>query len=426
MKITAIHAWQVYDSRGFPTVEAEVELDDGSRGSAIAPSGASTGQYEAVELRDGDPKRWRGKSVLKAVANVHQLIAPALHGRDAADQRAVDWRLIDLDSTPNKSRLGTNATLPVSMAVARAVAMARRLPLFESLESAAGPACLLPVPEIQIVGGGLHAGSRIDVQDYMVIAVGATRCDQSLEIVHNVYHAAADLLRERQQLCGVADEGGFWPVFDSNEAPLALIMEAIVAAGYIPGTDAAIALDIAATHFYDPVHRSYRFARDRRELDSAGVIAMLVDWCERYPIVSIEDPLADTDWTGWQAMTAELGGRIQLVGDDLFTTQVDRIKTGLEKGAANAVLIKLNQAGTVSETLEAISATQAAGWQPIVSARSGETEDVFIAHLAVATNAGQIKVGSFSRSERMAKWNELLRIERRLGKHARFRSFGRS
>jgi enolase len=418
MKITSVHAWQIYDSRGFPTVEAEVRLENGARGIGVAPSGASTGQFEALELRDRNPKKFRGKSVFKAVANIENEIAAALRGENVFDQAALDKKLIELDGTPNKSRLGANAILPVSMAAANAAARAGGKSLYEYLGNGRGTR--LPVPEIQIIGGGAHANWRTDVQDYLLIATGAKNFDEVLEITHNVYHAAGDIFRRRGKYFGVADEGGFWPEFSTNEAALAVIVEAIQNAGYTPGREASIALDIAASDLFDEEKKRYRFRLEQREFTSSEFVQLMADWCKRYPIVSIEDPLADTDWDGWRAITALLGDKIQLVGDDLFTTNVQRIQKGIEAQISNAVLIKLNQIGTVTETIEAIRLTQAASWQPIVSARSGETEDAFISHLAVATNAGQLKVGSFARSERMVKWNEVLRIQRSLGAAARF------
>jgi len=423
MRITSITAWQIYDSRGAPTVEAEVMLESGVRGRGLAPSGASTGQFEALELRDGDPRRFRGKSVFKAIANIQNEIAPALLSSDVFDQRAIDRKLIELDGTANKSRLGANAILPVSMAVANAAAAERMEPLYAYLGG--GEGTLLPVPEIQIIGGGAHANWRTDVQDFMLIAVGAHSFDQVMEITHNVYHAAGDILRSRDKYFGVADEGGFWPEFERNEDALELIVEAIVRAGYAPGRDAAIGLDIAASDLYDEKTGRYRFNLEQRQFTSTDFGALMVGWCKRFPIVSIEDPMADTDWEGWRQIANDLGAKIQLVGDDLFSTNAQRIRTGMEKQVANAVLIKLNQIGTVTETIEAIRLTQSAGWQPIVSARSGETEDAFISHLAVAANVGQLKVGSFARSERMVKWNEVLRIQRDLGTRARFVGFQR-
>ncbi len=421
MKITSIEAWQVYDSRGIPTVEAEITLANGIRGRGLVPSGASTGQFEAIELRDGDPKRFRGKSVSKAIANIENEIAPALCGAIVFEQAALDRQLIELDGTPNKSRLGANAILAVSMALASAAAAARNEPLYSYLGQ--GQGTLLPVPEIQIIGGGAHANWRTDIQDFILIATSARSFEEVMEMTHNVYYAAGDILRERKKYFGIADEGGFWPDFARNEDALELMVDAISRAGYVPGRDAGIALDIAASDLYERETSRYRFNLEDREFTSSQFCGLIMDWCNRFPIVSIEDPLSDTDWEGWQEIMESLGKSIQIVGDDLFTTNVQRIRKGIEDKAANAVLIKLNQIGTVTETIEAIRLTQAAGWQPIVSARSGETEDAFISHLAVATNAGQIKVGSFSRSERMVKWNEILRIQRNLGTRAEFARF---
>lgn len=418
MRIASVSAYQVFDSRGFPTLEAEVVLDNGVRGRGTVPSGASTGQFEALELRDGDPARFRGKSVFRAIANVEGEIARCICGCDASDQAGLDRRLIDLDGTPAKSRLGANAVLAVSMAAARATAVDRGLPLHASLGCSQGG--LIPLPQIQIVGGGLHANRRIDIQDFLFVPHGARSYAEAIEIAFNVYHSAGDILRGRGSFYGIADEGGYWPQFDTNEAVLDFFVEAIETAGYRPGRDGSIAIDVAASDLYDREHQQYVFRLEDRRFNSREFADLLIGWCSRYPIASIEDPLADTDWEGWAMFTAELGGRIQIIGDDLFTTNISRIQKGIEQQVANAVLIKLNQIGTVSETLEAIRLTQQAGWRPVVSARSGETEDSFIAHLAVATNAGQLKVGSFARSERMVKWNELLRIERELGPRARY------
>jgi enolase len=418
MKIRSVYAYQVYDSRGNPTVEAEIELESGARGRGTVPSGASTGQFEAHELRDGDPARFRGKSVFQAIANIHREIAPALIGWDVRDQSGLDRRLIELDGTPTKSRLGANAILAVSMAAATTSAAAQRRPLYECL--GLGDGTLLPLPEIQIVGGGAHAHWRTDVQDFLLIAIGARSFQEVMEITFNVHRAAGDLMAQRGTIYGVADEGGYWPEFSTNEAVLQFMTDAIASAGYTPGLDAAISLDIAASDLYDPQTGRYSFRLENRSFTSAEFADLQIGWCERYPIVSIEDPMADTDWDGWQAVATALRHRIQLIGDDLFTTNLDRIRTGIERNVANAVLIKLNQIGTVTETLAAIDLTQQAGWNPVVSARSGETEDGFISHLAVATNAGQLKVGSFVRGERMAKWNEVIRIEQSLGAKARF------
>jgi enolase 1/2/3 len=421
MKIASISAWQIYDSRGIPTIEAELVLANGSRGRGLVPSGASTGQFEALELRDHDPKRFRGKSVFKAIANIESIIAPALIGDSVLDQASLDKKLIALDGTSSKSRLGANAMLAVSMAAANAAASASNKPLYAYLGDGRGD--LLPIPEIQIIGGGAHANWSTDVQDFLLIATGAKTFSEAMEITHNVYHAAGDILRERHKYFGVADEGGFWPKFDRNEDALELIVEAICRAGYSPGRDAAIALDIAASDLYDETSGRYRFRLENRGFTSDEFSELLADWCNRFPIMSIEDPMADTDLVGWRLIASRLGSTIQIVGDDLFTTNAERIRTGMQDQIANSVLIKLNQIGTVTETIEAIRLTQAAGWQPIISARSGETEDTFISHLAVATNAGQLKVGSFSRSERMVKWNEVLRIERSLKGRARFEGF---
>jgi enolase len=416
MKIRNIDAFQIFDSRGNPTVEAVVTLDSGVRGHGLVPSGASTGRSEALELRDGDPDRFRGRSVFHAVENIRQKIAAALIGWDVTEQAALDRRLIELDGTPNKSRLGANAVLGVSMAAAGAAAAAQGKSLFDYLGNGTGT--LLPFPEIQLFGGGRHANGRVDVQDFMIVATGATSYEQTLEMTFNVFHAAGDLLRERGLLAGVADEGGYWPVFDRNEAVFETLIEAIVRAGYEPGRQVAISLDIAASDLYRD--GQYRFGLEGLSFSSAAFAELLASWVDRYPIISIEDPMAEEDWEGWALAWKLLGHRIQLIGDDLFTTNVERIRKGVELGVANAVLIKLNQIGTVTESLGAIQATQRAGWLPVISARSGETEDAFIAHLAVATNAGQLKVGSFCRSERMAKWNELLRIQRELGARAQF------
>jgi enolase len=421
MKITSIQAWQIFDSRGVPTLEAEVTLANGARGRGLVPSGASKGKFEATELRDGDPARFRGKSVFKAIDNVEKQIFPAICGADAIDQESLDKSLIELDGTPNKSRLGANAILAVSMGVANAAAMARNEPLHTYLSQGRGT--LIPIPEIQIIGGGAHANWRTDVQDFLLIATGARSLDEVLEITHNVYHAAGDILRSRKKYFGVADEGGYWPEFERNEDALELLVEAIGQAGYTPGREASIALDIAASDLYNAQTGRYRFNLEDREFSSSEFCGLMVDWCHRFPIVSLEDPMADTDLDGWRNITRALGETIQIVGDDLFTTNLHRIQAGIDQQSANAVLIKLNQIGTVTETIAAIRLTQAAGWQPIVSARSGETEDSFISHLAVATNVGQLKVGSFSRSERMVKWNELLRIQRDLGSRAEFIGF---
>jgi len=338
---------------------------------------------------------------------------------NVADQAEIDQALISLDGTANKSRLGANAILAVSMAVASAAANANGKMLFESLGE--GQGTLLPLPEIQIIGGGAHAEHRSDVQDFLLIAVGARTYLESLEMIFNAYNSAKDLLRQRRRLRGVADEGGFWPEFSKNEEILAFLVEVIEQAGYVAGKDLAISLDIAASDIYDSKTKRYCFASENHDFTSDQFCQLMVEWCDRYPIISLEDPMSESDWEGWANIQRALGKKVQLVGDDLFCTNPEMIRRGIDAGIANAVLIKLNQIGTVTETLAAIRLTQEAGWRPIVSARSGETEDTFISHLAVASNAGQLKVGSFSRSERMAKWNEIIRIERALQGRARFR-----
>lgn len=416
MKIKKIDAFQIYDSRGIPTIECEVTLDNGITGQGIVPSGASTGQYEALELRDGNMDKFRGKSVFKAISNIRGEIQKKLLDSDIEDQAGIDKTMIKLDGTPNKARLGANAILGVSMAVAHAVANAKGIPLYQSL----GKGNLLPLPEIQLIGGGAHANWRTDIQDFLIIAVGAKTYEETLEMTFNVFHAAADLFKAENKYYGVADEGGFWPEFSSNEAVFERVLEAIKKAGYIPGKDIAISLDVAASDLYNEKTRRYEFRLEKRSFSSDEFCDLMIHWCVKYPVISVEDMMADTDWKGWKRFTKAMQGKVQIIGDDLFTTNIQRIQQGIDQGLANAVLIKLNQIGTVSETLHAIEVTQKAGWLPVVSARSGETEDAFIAHLATGTNAGQLKVGSFSRSERMVKWNEVLRIQRSLGEQTQF------
>ncbi len=413
-KIKHVDAIQIFDSRGNPTLEAIVSLDDGAVGRGLVPSGASTGQFEAVELRDCIPGQYRGKSVFKAIEHVKSELAAAVVGMDVTEQEAVDRRMIELDGTPDKSRLGANAILGVSMAVANAGAASSGQPLYEYLGKGSGT--LIPLPEIQIIGGGAHANWRTDVQDFLLIAINAQSYDQALRVTHDVYHAAGKLMAERGSQMGLADEGGYWPDFESHDQAFAVLLQAIEQAGYEPGKDAAICLDIAASDLFHS--GDYHFKLENRTFSSHAFCDLMIEWCERYPIVSIEDPLADTDTDGWRRFTQAVGHRVQVIGDDLFTTNLTRIEHGIEQNLANAVLIKLNQIGTVTETIAAIRRTQEAGWQPVVSARSGETEDAFISHLAVATNAGQLKVGSFARSERMVKWNELLRIQHSMGARA--------
>ncbi len=416
MKIKTIDAYQIYDSRGFPTVEVEVALENGIVGRGLVPSGASTGQFEALELRDGDNNKFRGKSVFKAINNVKTVIAPALAGDDVFDMEAIDNKMIALDGTPNKSKLGANAILGVSMAVANAAANAKGVPLYEYLGNGKGN--LIPLNEIQILGGGAHAAWATDIQDYLVIAIGAKTYEETLEMTHNIYHEAGQVMKERGKCVGIADEGGWWPDYETNEEPFEVFLEAVKRAGYVPGKDVAISLDIAASDLYDG--ENYHFKFENKKFTKDEFLDLMIDWCEKYPIISIEDPFADTDFDNWKKFMDACGSKVQVIGDDLFTTNIKRIEEGIEKGLANSVLIKLNQIGSVSETMKAIKMTQDAGWLPVVSARSGETEDAFICHLAVATNAGQLKVGSFARSERMVKWNENIRIQRSLGDKAKF------
>jgi len=417
--IAHISARRVWDSRGRPTLEAEVKLASGASGRAIAPAGASRGSREAIDLRDGGP-HFGGMDVQTAIANVTGPIARALVDRDPFDQTGVDATLLALDGSPKKSRLGANATVAVSLAVAHAAAAARGVPLWRLL---AGDAPVsLPMPEIQIFGGGAHAGRRIDVQDLMVIPVGASSFAGALEMTAEVYRAAGEMMRDAGGLAGVADEGGWWPAFRSNEEALAALVAAIERAGLRAGDDVAIALDVAASEFGRDAR--YRLGLERRELDRDGMIALLLRWLDRYPIVSIEDPLAEDDRDGWIELMQAAGSRVEIVGDDYLTTDAARVRAAAAERACNAVLIKPNQAGTLTETLAALRAGKEAGFATIVSARSGETEDVSIVHLAVGWNAGRLKVGSFARSERMAKWNEGVRIEEAMGSAARFAGRG--
>jgi enolase 1/2/3 len=413
--IAEVRGRRVWDSRGRPTVEAEVFLHGGAVGRAIAPAGASTGSGEALDRRDGGT-RFGGYDVRQAVAAVNQEIANAIKGLDAGAQNDIDERLIALDGTPNKARLGGNATIAVSMAVAHAAAAAAGVPLWRHL-LVEGQRPALPVPEIQIFGGGAHAGRRVDVQDFMVVCPGAASFAEALEWTAEVYLAAGRLMAEAGKLHGVADEGGWWPDFATNEAALEMLVRAIERAGLLPGEQVAIALDVAASEF----GRSgrYRLGLEGRELDSEGMTELLIDWLERYPIVSIEDPLAEDDLDGFAAFTRAVGDRVQVVADDLTVTEAGRVRQAAARGAGNTLLVKPNQRGTLTETRAAFEAARTAGWRTIVSARSGETEDTTIVHLAVGWGADQLKVGSFARSERMAKWNEALRIEQALGAAAR-------
>jgi enolase len=414
-EIVYVHGHRVWDSRGRPTVEAEILLGDGSVGRAIAPAGASTGSGEALDLRDGGAA-FGGYDVTKAVEHVNEEIADTVLGRDGADQPGLDKALIELDGTPRRTRLGANAILAVSMAAAHAAAASAGKPLYRHLGG--DEMELLPLPQIQIFGGGAHAGRRVDIQDFMVICPAAQNFAQALDWTAEIYRAAGALMAEAGTLAGVADEGGWWPVFATNEQALETLLRAIERAGLTPGEQVGIALDIAASDFGK--EGRYRLGLEGKETDSAGLIAMLTSWIDRYPILSIEDPLAEDDPGAFAEFTGAVGGRVQVVGDDLLVTEAARIRDAASRGAANTVLLKPNQRGTLTETFEAWQAAKESGYAGIVSARSGETEDVTIVHLAVGWGVGQLKVGSFARSERMAKWNEGLRIEEALGPAARF------
>ncbi len=416
LTLRKLRALEILDSRGNPTVSVTAELSDGTSATAHVPSGASTGTHEALELRDGDPDRYGGKGVRQAVENVERLIAPALAGANAGDLPAFDRRMIELDGTPNKSRLGANAILGVSCAVARAAARTRGVPLWQHLHGSfpGSRSPSMPVPMVNILSGGLHAGRNIEFQDFLVMAHGFPNTAGALEATVAVHRQAALLLVERGcVLTGVADEGGWGPLLPSNEEALAVLVQAIECSGYRPLEHFSIALDVASSHF----HRDgrYHLATEDRSLTSAEMIDLLASWCDRYPVRSIEDGLFEDDWEGWRSLTARLGGRVQVVGDDFFTTNPGRVRKGIETGAANAVLVKMNQIGTLTETFEVIEMARAAGYRAVVSARSGETEDSFLADLAVASGAGQIKIGSITRSERLAKYNRLLELERDSG-----------
>jgi enolase len=422
-RITHVRARQILDSRGNPTVEAEVVLSGGQMGRAAVPSGASTGEHEAIELRDGDKARYLGKGVLKAVHHVATEIGPAVAGMDAADQIALDRRLIQLDGTPNKARLGANALLAVSMAAARAAAAQRELPLYKYLArySSVAGAATLPVPMMNILNGGAHADNSVDFQEFMVMPVGAPSFSEALRAGVEVFHTLKGVLKKRGQSTSVGDEGGFAPNLRSNDEAIQSVLEAIQAAGYKPGEQVAIALDPAASEFYDQASGKYVFKKsDKSAHASEEMAAFWKNWARQYPIVSIEDGMGEEDWSGWQLLTRELAGQIQLVGDDIFVTNTKIFARGIEQKIGNAILIKLNQIGTVTETIEAIEMARKAGYAAVISHRSGETEDTFIADLAVATSAGQIKTGSASRTDRIAKYNQLLRIEEELGAAARF------
>ena len=415
--IMEVHGREVLDSRGNPTVEAEVFLSSGVVGRAIVPSGASTGEHEAVELRDGDKGRYVGKGVLKAVDHVNTEIADALEEMDASDQRALDQTLIDLDGTENKGRLGANAILAVSMAAARACADAYDMPLYRYLGGT--NASVLPLPMMNILNGGAHADSNVDFQEFMVMPVGAPSFSEALRWGVEVFHTLKGVLKKRGYNTAVGDEGGFAPSLKSNVEAIELVIEAIQAAGYTPGEQIAIALDPASSEFYQD--GKYVFKKsDKSTLTSEQMVQYWTDWANKYPIVSIEDGLAEDDWKGWKMLTDSIGSRVQLVGDDLFVTNTKRLQQGIDKKTANSILIKVNQIGTVTETLDAIELARRNGYTSVISHRSGESEDTFIADLAVATGAGQIKTGSASRTDRIAKYNQLLRIEEELGDAARF------
>jgi enolase len=413
MRIQKIRAREVLDSRGNPTVEVDCVAEDGILGRSIVPSGASTGEHEALELRDGDKKRFLGKGVLKAVANVNEKIAPALIGKDVSQQSQIDTLMQAMDGTRNKSKLGANAMLGVSMAVARAGAIAHQLPLFRYIGGL--DANVLPVPMMNIVNGGAHADNNLDVQEFMIMPVGAPNFPEAIRMGAEVFHALKTLLHDAGYATAVGDEGGFAPNVKSAEEAIELILKAVEKAGYKPGDQVSLALDVAASEFYDK-KGSYVFKKsDKSSRSPDALVTMYAEWCAKYPIVSIEDGLAEDDWDGWQILTKELGRKVQLVGDDLFVTNTERLGRGMGMGVANAILIKVNQIGTLSETLDAIEMARKASYGVVISHRSGESEDAFIADLAVATNAGQIKTGSMSRTDRVAKYNQLLRIAEELG-----------
>ncbi len=419
MSIVDIFAREILDSRGNPTIEVDVTLDSGAAGRAAVPSGASTGEHEALELRDGDAKRYLGKGVQKAVRNVIETIGPALRGMDATNQVEVDRTMLDLDGTPNKGKLGANAILGVSMAVARAAAIESGLPLYRYL---GGPLSrTMPVPLMNILNGGAHSTNTVDFQEYMIVPVGAESFAEALRMGAEVFHALKKVLVKRKLSTGVGDEGGFAPDLKSDEDALKIVVEAIESAGYAPGKEIALALDCAASELFDKKGKNYTFKKSGAgTLDANGIVELYAKWLDEYPIVSIEDGLAEDDWDGWAALTSQLGDRVQLVGDDLFVTNTERLARGIENGIGNAILIKVNQIGTLTETLESIEMARAAGYLSIISHRSGETEDTFIADLAVGTGAGQIKTGSASRTDRVAKYNQLLRIEEQLGDVAEY------
>ena len=416
--IESVYAREVLDSRGNPTVEVEVALESGAEGRAIVPSGASTGAFEAVELRDGDKGRYLGKGTQNAVNNVNTIIAPELEGLDAFDQPGIDGLLLELDGTPNKGKLGANAILGVSMAVARAAANELGLPLFQYIGGV--NAKQLPVPMMNILNGGEHADNSVDVQEFMILPVGAKSFREGLRMGAEVFHSLKKVLSERGLACGVGDEGGFAPNLGSNREALELIVEAIEKAGYKPGDDVRLGLDVAATEMYDKETKLYDLKHEGKKLTAEQMVDLYEEWVNNFPIVTIEDGLDEEDWDGWKVLTDRLGKKVQLVGDDLFVTNTERLERGIEAGVANSILIKVNQIGTITETLDAIEMAKRAGYTAVISHRSGETEDTTIADLAVAVNAGQIKTGAPSRTDRVAKYNQLLRIEEMVGEQARY------
>jgi enolase len=418
-KIVKAVGREILDSRGNPTVEADVRLDDGSIGRAAVPSGASTGEHEAMELRDGEKSRYLGKGTRKAAQHINGEIAAAIKGMDAARQAEVDRKMIQLDGTPNKGRLGANAILAVSMAVARAAAMSKKMPLYRFLGS--DSACLLPVPMMNILNGGVHADNSVDFQEFMIAPFGAPNFAEALRMGAEVFHTLKNVLKRKGYSTAVGDEGGFAPNLKSNDEAPETILEAITQAGYRPGIDIGLALDPAASEFYDSSKGKYVFKKsDKSERSSEQMVEFWLNWVQQYPILSIEDGMAEDDWKGWKLLTDTLGKKIQLVGDDLFVTNTERLARGIREGIANSILIKVNQIGTLTETLEAMRMAKEADYTSVVSHRSGETEDTFIADLVVATGAGQIKTGSASRTDRIAKYNQLLRIEEELGTSAKF------
>ncbi|MBV8867162.1 MAG: phosphopyruvate hydratase [Acidobacteriaceae bacterium] len=417
MEIVKVIGREILDSRGNPTVEADVYLADGAIGRAAVPSGASTGEHEAIELRDNDKTRYSGKGTQRAAANIAKIISPALAGMDAADQSSIDQTMLSLDGTPNKSKLGANAILAVSMAAARASAESEATPLYRYLGGV--NARVLPVPMMNVINGGAHADSSVDLQEFMIVPVGAEKFSEALRMGVETFHNLKAVLKKLGYSTAVGDEGGFAPSLKSNEEALEVLMDAIEKAGYKPGEQIAIALDPASSEYYDPDKKKYIFKKsDKSERTSEQMVQFLSDWVAHYPIISIEDGMAENDWEGWKQLTEALGKKIQLVGDDLFVTDSRRLQEGVEKGVANSILVKVNQIGSLTETLDAMRLASSANYTAVVSHRSGETEDAFIADLAVATNAGQIKTGSASRTDRIAKYNQLLRIEEELGSSA--------